>query len=174
MVSMQFLLCLQIFTVLETITITKIVMFYQHFLIVHCHKLENKNSIECWGSGKPRREFMHVDDLAEACIFALEKWDPKSKNAPLNKYGEPLEWLNVGTGFDITIKDLAQKISDLTLFKGDILWNTNKPDGTFQKLLDSSKINSLGWEPKISLEEGLRMTYSEYKKETHKQTLRYK
>ena len=140
----------------------------------HCHKLENKNSIECWGSGKPRREFMHVDDLAEACIFALEKWDPNSKNAPLNKYGEPLEWLNVGTGFDITIKDLAQKISKLTLFKGDILWNTNKPDGTFQKLLDTSKLNSLGWKPKISLEDGLRMTYDEYKKETHKNTLRYK
>ena len=130
----------------------------------HSHKLENKESIECWGSGRPRREFMHVEDLADACIFALKNWDPSNKNSPKNKFGEPLEWLNVGTGKDISIKDLALMISDITLFKGNIIWDQKKPDGTFQKLLDISKLNSLGWGSKISLVEGLNKTYQDYKK----------
>ena len=112
-------------------------VYTSRFNRFHCHKLENKNSIQNVGDSSNQlkmNSFRIVDDdLAEACIFLLKKLS-KSIDAPLNKYGEPLEWLNVGTGFDITIKDLAQKISCfyLTLFKGDILWNTNKPDGTFQ------------------------------------------
>ena len=129
----------------------------------HLHKLENKNVIKCWGSGKPRREFMHVDDLADACIFALESWDPNKKGAPLDETGEPLTWLNVGTGVDIEIKALAEMIANITSYSGDIIWDTNKPDGTYQKLLDVSKINSLGWCAKIALKEGLKKTYTVYK-----------
>ena len=140
----------------------------------HKHKEENKESIECWGSGKPRREFMHVDDLAEACIFALEKWNPKDKDAPLDQEGVPLTWLNVGTSKDISIKELADLIRDLTRFKGEIKWDISKPDGTYQKLLDSSKLRKLGWESKITLKEGLRITYKEYKNDLKKNNLRIK
>ena len=138
----------------------------------HLHSIENKRTIECWGSGKPRREFMHVDDLADACIFALEKWSPDNKEAPLDEKGKPLTLLNVGTGKDITIKRLTEIISDLTTFKGEIIWNKTKPDGTFQKLLDVSKLKSLGWESKISLLEGLKMTYKDYKNELLNNKLR--
>ena len=138
----------------------------------HLHSLEKKRTIECWGSGNPRREFMHVDDLAEACIFALEKWNPNNRDAPLDGYGKPLTWLNVGTGNDITIKRLSEIISNLTSFKGEIIWNKSKPDGTFQKLLDVSKLKILGWESKISLLDGLKMTYEDYKNELLTNNLR--
>ena len=140
----------------------------------HVHKLENKDYVECWGSGTPRREFMHVDDLAEACIFALENWDPNNVNAPLDELGEPLTWLNVGTGIDISIKELAEMISKITSNKGEIIWDHNKPDGTFQKLLDVSKLGSLGWYSKISLQEGLKITYEEYKNDFKENNLRNK
>ena len=138
----------------------------------HLHALENKNSIECWGSGKPRREFMHVDDLADACIFALEKWNPDSPDAPIDNTGQPLTWLNVGTGSDITIKNLSEIISKITSFKGEIFWNKSKPDGTFRKLLDVSKLKSIGWQSKITLLEGLKMTYQDYKNELLSKNLR--
>ena len=117
---------------------------------------------------------MHVDDLAEACIFALNNWDPDDKNAPLDESGEPLTWLNVGTGNDVSIKHLADMISKLTSFKGEIYWDKSKPDGTFQKLLDVSKFNKLGWKSKISLEDGLKETYEDYKNELLKKQLRTK
>ena len=138
----------------------------------HSHKLEKKELIKCWGSGNPRREFMHVDDLAEACIFALENWDPNKKDAPLDESGEPLTWLNVGTGKDIAIKELAEIISDITSFKGEIIWDLEKPDGTYQKLLDITKLKKLGWNSKISLKEGLKKTYEEYKKDLKLNNLR--
>ena len=138
----------------------------------HSHKLGNKNIIKCWGSGKPRREFMHVDDLADACIFALESWDPNQKGTPLDETGEPLTWLNVGTGVDIEIKALAEMIANITSYSGDIIWDTNKPDGTYQKLLDVSKINALGWSAKITLKEGLKKTYKIFKKDFKENNLR--
>ncbi len=140
----------------------------------HTHKLEEKKYIECWGSGNPRREFMHVDDLAEASIFALENWDPNSNNSPKDESGVPLTWLNVGTGEDITIKKLAQMISDITFFQGEIIWNKDKPDGTFQKLLDVTKLKDLGWSSKISLKEGIKKTYEDYKKELYNHSLKIK
>ena len=130
----------------------------------HYHKLQNKSFIKCWGTGNPRREFMHVDDLAEASIFALENWNPDKKDSPLDEYGEPLNWLNVGTGVDIQIKNLAEMIAKITSYEGEIIWDKEKPDGTFQKLLDISKIKSLGWEAKISLKDGIKKTYEEYKR----------
>ena len=140
----------------------------------HCHKLENKKYIKCWGSGNPRREFMHVDDLAEASIFALENWNPDKRDSPLDEYGEPLNWLNVGTGVDIQIKNLAEMIAKITSYKGEIIWDKEKPDGTYQKLLDVSKIKSLGWSAKISLKDGLKKTYKKYKRDFAENKLRRK
>ena len=138
----------------------------------HSHKIDQKDFIECWGSGNPRREFMHVDDLADASIFALENWDPNKKDAPIDQLGEPLNWLNVGTGTDLSIKELAKMIANITAFKGKIIWNKEKPDGTFRKLLNVSKLEKLGWKSKITLEEGLMITYKDYKKELKENKLR--
>ena len=125
-------------------------------------KKNNFEKVTCWGSGEPLREFMHVDDLGEAVVFLLEKWDPSSINAPLNENGKPLLYLNVGTGRDISIKDLSNKIANILKFKGEILWDKSKPDGTPKKQLDISRIKQLGWSPKIELEHGLTETISNY------------
>ena len=118
-------------------------------------KLKNAKEVVCWGSGKPFREFLHVDDLADASLFVMENWNPDHKNAPLLSNGDPLYYLNVGTGKDITIKELAYKIAKLTNYTGRIIWDKTKPDGTPKKLLDISRLKQLGWSPKISFEEGL-------------------
>ena len=121
--------------------------------------------VTCWGSGAPFREFLHSDDLGEAAVFVLENWDPNAINAPLNKKGEPLLFLNVGSGKEISIKDLATKIANLSNYKGVIKWDKTKPDGTPRKLLDISRIQKIGWEPKISLDEGINETIKILKKE---------
>ncbi len=126
-------------------------------------KSKGLSSVTCWGSGKPFREFLHVDDLGSAVSFALEKWDPDAKNAPLDKFRKPLLWLNVGTGKDISIYDLAKKISATVGFNGEIIWDTQMPDGTPKKMLNIEKMKSLGWEPKISLKEGIKKTLDNYK-----------
>ena len=106
-------------------------------------------SIVLWGDGSPKREFLHVDDLAEACVFLMQNYDQA-------------EHINVGTGEDISIKELAETIADVVGFKGEFVWNTDKPNGTPRKLLDVSKINSLGWYPTIGLREGIKQTYDWY------------
>ncbi len=133
---------------------------------------DNTNIVTCWGTGKPLREFMHVDDLGDACVFALENWDLESNKAPKDIKGEPLSFLNVGTGKDISIKDLALMISDVTNYQGKIVWDTSKPDGTGRKLLDVSKFARLGWISKINLKEGLKSTLTSYKSEANKNKLR--
>ena len=127
---------------------------------------ENKPNVICWGTGKPLREFMHVDDLGEAVVFTLENWDPDSNDAPRDNHGEKLTFLNIGTGKDISIKDLANKIAKATNFKGEILWDQNKPDGTPKKQLDIRKINQLGWHPKIDLDLGIKKTIKTYNLES--------
>ncbi|MGB6066311.1 MAG: GDP-L-fucose synthase [Desulfomonilaceae bacterium] len=102
--------------------------------------------VEIWGSGRPRREFLHVDDLADACMFMMENYNSR-------------EIVNIGAGVDITIHDLALLIKDVVGYKGDIRFNANMPDGTPQKLLDVSRISELGWKPSIPLREGLEATY---------------
>lgn len=99
-----------------------------------------------WGTGRPRREFLHVDDLAAACIFLLEKYDSP-------------EIINVGCGEDITIRELAELIADIVGFEGELAWDKTKPDGTPRKLLDVSKIHALGWRHRIGLRDGIRRTY---------------
>ena len=101
---------------------------------------------------------MHVDDLAEAAIFCLENWFPSEVDAPKDNAGNPLNYLNVGTGIDISIKELAKKIASIVKFKGEILWNKNMPDGTPRKILDISRLTKLGWESKINLTSGLANT----------------
>ena len=124
----------------------------------------SKKEVTCWGTGKALREFMHVDDLSKAIIFALEHWNPDSSNAPLDKNQKPLTFLNVGVGKEITISELAGKISEKVGFKGKIIWDKSKPDGTPKKLLNSDKIRSLGWEPLIELNDGIERTIKEFSK----------
>ena len=119
-------------------------------------------SVSCWGSGSPLREFMHVDDLAEAVLFALENWNPDSINAPLDDFGKPLTYLNVGTGKDLSIKELAEKISFVCGFKGAIIWDPTKPDGTPKKQLNIKRFLDLGWSPKIELDKGIEKTVINY------------
>lgn len=112
----------------------------------HDAKLRGSEHVELWGSGTPMREFLHVDDLAQAVVFALE-----------NKLPEYL--YNVGTGTDIAIKELAETIQQIVGHQGTIIWDTTKPDGTPRKLMDSSKMHQLGWKHTIELEEGIAQTY---------------
>ena len=120
-------------------------------------KRNNIKEITCWGTGRPLREFLHVNDLAKACIHALEKWNPDDYHSPLDNYGEKLLYLNVGSGEEVSIRSLVKKIALLTNFDGKIIWDKNKPDGTFRKNLDTSRFKSIGWEPKINLDEGISM-----------------
>ena len=121
-------------------------------------KENNQSKVTCWGTGNVYREFMHVDDLADAIIFALKNWNPKDKNAPKDQFGKPINHLNVGTGKDITINTHAKKIAKITNFEGEIKWDTSKPDGTPKKVLDVTLINQLGWNAKIDLDIGLNET----------------
>jgi GDP-L-fucose synthase len=118
----------------------------------HEAKIAKRDSVVLWGTGEPMREFLYVDDLADACVFLMSKYD----------YMDIGEFVNIGTGTDIRIADLAQLIKRITGFEGVIQHDRTKPDGTPRKLLDISKIRSLGWEPKTSLEDGIKKTYAFY------------
>tara|TARA_B100001989_G_scaffold100912_2_gene70623 strand:+ start:97 stop:1092 length:996 start_codon:yes stop_codon:yes gene_type:complete len=135
-------------------------------------KSSNHEKVTCWGNGSPLREFLHINDFADACTFVLEKWDPSIQNAPRDKYGKAIDYLNVGTGKDISIKELAYLIKDLTNFKGSIVWDKTKPNGTPKKQLNVNKLLSLGWEAKISLKDGLKLTIDDYIKRTNSNSLR--
>lgn len=125
-------------------------------------KLKKLKSVTCWGTGEVFREFLHVDDLAEAVLFCLQNWYPDRYDAPKDSFGKALNHLNVGTGSDILIKDLAYKIAEIVGYEGEILWDTSKPNGTPKKLLNVSKINDLGWHSKISLDEGIKDTIKNF------------
>ena len=113
----------------------------------------NAQSVTCWGSGTPLREFLHVDDLGEACVFALEHWRPGP---------EELQFLNVGTGVDLTIRELAEAVAAATGYRGEIRWDTSKPDGTPKKQLDVGRLAELGWRARIPLAEGLASTVADF------------
>ena len=121
-------------------------------------KRDNLSSVTCWGSGLIYRELMHVDDLAEAAIFCLENWFPSEIDAPKDHSGNPLNYLNVGTGKDISVQELAKKIAEIVKFDGEIFWDKSMPDGTPRKVLDISRLKKLGWESKIDLTSGLENT----------------
>ena len=109
----------------------------------------NSKTVTVWGTGKPRREFLHVDDLSKAIILCLDKYDSE-------------EHINIGTGTDLTISELANKIAEISGFKGEIIWDSSQSDGTPQKVLDIQKITNLGWKPRITLEQGIKSTVEWY------------
>jgi GDP-L-fucose synthase len=117
-------------------------------LLRKCHEAKERGAaeVEVWGSGAPRREFLHVDDLADACLFLMQNYD-----------AEP--WLNVGCGRDLSIAELAQLIARVVGFAGRLRFDPSKPDGTPRKLLDTARLSELGWTPQIALEAGIRATY---------------
>ena len=118
-------------------------------------------TVTCWGTGTPLREFMHVSDLAKAILFSLEYWCPDDIDAPKDKNGNPLNYLNVGTGKDISIKALAKKIAKACKYEGEIIWDKNKPDGTPRKNLDISNLREIGWQSSIDLDKGINDTISD-------------
>lgn len=120
-------------------------------LIRKCHeaKIKQQNTIELWGSGTPMREFLHVDDLAQACLFLMQQYSN-------------VQHINVGTGIEISIAELAQTVANIVGYTGSFYYNSNMPDGTMRKVMDSSKLQSLGWHAQISLSEGIKNVYEQY------------
>lgn len=116
----------------------------------HTAKINGADSVEIWGTGRPKREFLHVDDLADACFVLMEEYE-----------GE--DWFNIGTGEDISIKDLALTIKKVVGFEGELRFDSSKPDGTPRKLMDVSKLHALGWKHQIDLEKGIENVYDEVK-----------
>jgi GDP-L-fucose synthase len=115
----------------------------------HEAKINSKPTVEIWGSGSPKREFLHADDLADACYYLMLNYDEPSL-------------VNIGTGEDVTIKELALLIKEVVGYEGELTWNTSKPDGTPRKLMDVSKLTKAGWKYKTGLREGLERTYKEF------------
>jgi GDP-L-fucose synthase len=116
----------------------------------HEAKVADNAEVTIWGSGEPRREFLHADDMADACVFLMDNYSSG-------------DLVNVGWGRDISIRDLAELISDITGYQGSIRFDRSRPDGTPRKLLDTERMSALGWKPSISLEEGIRSTYDWYR-----------
>ena len=124
----------------------------------HRARTLNERTVVLWGSGEPRREFLYVDDLAEACLFLMSIDETELRDV----VDETGYIINVGTGVDYTIAELANVIKDLTGYQGEISWDDTKPDGAKRKLLDSNRIKNMGWSPKTTLDDGLDRTYSWY------------
>ena len=118
----------------------------------HEAKINSAPRIIVWGTGAPRREFLHVDDMADACVYLMENYDAPDIG----------EFVNIGVGEDLTIRELAELIGDIVGYKGEIVYDTTKPDGTPQKLLDVSRLRRLGWKARISLRDGIEQTYEWY------------
>ncbi|MFA6490636.1 MAG: GDP-L-fucose synthase, partial [Candidatus Magasanikbacteria bacterium] len=120
---------------------------------IHDAKVNQQNELVVWGTGKARREFMHVDDLAEACLFLLENFSARNQKVP---------FVNIGTGEDVSIKELVEKLSKVIGYEGKIMWDHSKPDGMPRKLLEVSKLSKLGWKYKTNLDDGLSLIYQWY------------
>lgn len=120
----------------------------------HDAKTAGSPAVTLWGSGLPKREFLHADDLGRACVFLLEKYDDEVA-------------INVGVGEDISVSDLAEQIKQIVGFEGEMAWDKTKPDGTPRKLLDVSRISALGWKPEITLIDGIQSTYDWFQKQSH-------
>jgi GDP-L-fucose synthase len=125
----------------------------------HEAKAAGRPEVAAWGTGSPRREFLHVDDLADACAFLL-------------RLAEPPDWINVGTGTDVTIRELTELVAEVVGYPGRIVWDASKPDGTPRKLMDVSRLSALGWRARIGLREGVARTYRSFLAESAAGTLR--
>ena len=117
----------------------------------HEAKISGAKQVVCWGSGAPRREFLYADDLGRACVFLMENYDEE-------------QFVNVGFGSDVTIRELAETVKRITGFTGEIIWDGTKPDGTPRKLMDSSRLLALGWKPQVELEQGIALAYADFRK----------
>ena len=117
----------------------------------HEAKLAGAPSVVCWGTGTPLREFLHADDLARACVFLMEHYSEE-------------QFINVGYGSDVTIRELAETLKRIIGFQGEIVWDTTQPDGTPRKLMDSSRLLALGWKPQVNLEQGIALAYEDFRK----------
>jgi GDP-L-fucose synthase len=115
----------------------------------HEAKTEGKSFVELWGTGSPLREFLHADDLADACVYLMKTYDEE-------------QFVNIGVGEDISIKNLAELIQETVGYEGELRWNTDKPDGTPRKLMDVSRLHGMGWKHRYSLEEGIKLTYQDF------------
>lgn len=113
----------------------------------HEAKVQGEKQVEIWGTGTPRREFLHVDDMADACVYLMQRYEED-------------QWINIGCGSDVTIRELADTVHRVVGFEGELRFDTSKPDGTPRKLLDTTRLSNLGWTPKVGLEEGIRSTIS--------------
>ena len=118
----------------------------------HEAREQGRPEVVAWGTGSPRREFLHVDDLADACAFLLGQ-------------AAPPDWINVGTGTDVTIRELTELVADVTGYRGRIVWDATKPDGTPRKLMDVSRLSALGWRARVGLREGVERTYASFREE---------
>ncbi|MBN8420542.1 MAG: GDP-L-fucose synthase [Verrucomicrobia bacterium] len=125
----------------------------------HEAKMTALPEVVAWGTGRPQREFLHADDLADACAFLLQLEDPP-------------DLVNVGCGTDVTIRELVEMVAEVVGYKGQIVWDKSKPDGTPRKLLDTTRLNQLGWQPRISLRDGLAQTYASFMEEMQSNRLR--
>jgi GDP-L-fucose synthase len=121
----------------------------------HEAKINNSPEVVVWGTGKPRREFMHVEDMADACVYLMENYDASDIG----------EFVNIGIGEDVTINELAELIRDFIGYQGEIVFDRTKPDGTPRKLLDITRLRQLGWKHKIGLREGIANVYTAFCKE---------
>jgi GDP-L-fucose synthase len=119
----------------------------------HDAKVNDTSQVVVWGTGSPMREFLHVADMADACVYLMENYDASDIG----------EFVNIGVGEDLTIRDLAELIKDIVGYEGEIVFDTSKPDGTPRKLLDVTKLHNLGWQAKISLEDGIKQAYNWYR-----------
>jgi len=117
----------------------------------HEAKAGGAGAVTCWGTGAPRREFLHADDLARACVFLMENYSEE-------------QFINVGCGSDISIREAAERVKRIVGFRGGIVWDASKPDGTPRKLMDSSRLFALGWKPQVDLEAGLQLAYADFLK----------
>ncbi|QHI70944.1 GDP-L-fucose synthase family protein [Tichowtungia aerotolerans] len=127
----------------------------------HEAKESGADKVVCWGTGSPLREFLYSDDLAEACVFLVENANYEDM-AFTDESGTVQSHINIGSGKEVTIKELAETVKDVVGFEGDLEWDASKPDGTPRKLMDSSRINALGWQPQVELREGIARAYQDF------------
>ena len=115
----------------------------------HDAKINSAANVTCWGTGAPLREFLYADDLARACVFLMQNYSEE-------------QFINVGSGIEITIRELSEVVKRIVGFSGEIVWDKSKPDGTPRKLMDSSRLFALGWKPQVDLETGIRLAYEDF------------